>query len=625
MKPQPASPTEDSAPVEPARPADEAPRGRGSLPELLAEQCSRLGAEAGAVLAVTDRGRVDLLAVHPRPTGDTEPPAWLTEALVSARDLAGSGPIAVRALHDPQQLYGQPAQRHLVMASLATDTGPRGLLALTFETDDPQAAAARVRQMQTRVASLELLALHLGAAGPKRPLPQLARAMAVLTALNEHDRFVAAAMAFCNELASRWDCRRVSLGFVKARSIRLAAMSHTEKFSRQTQAVQRIEMAMEECLDQDVEVAFPPPSGADSVSRAARELAADATQAAVLSMPLRRAEAVAAVVTLERPADKPFTAEQIESLRLTCELCTPRLADLRKSDRWIGAKAAGGVRRGLAAVVGPRHTWLKLLLLLAIAGGIYLSAATGEYRVDAPFVLEASQVQVLPAPFDGQIEAVLVSVGDRVQPGQVLVKLKTLSLERQVNAARAELFEYRKQADSARAVKKFADAQMAEARARQLDEQIQLLSERIDKAQLKALIAGTIVGGKIEQFVGATVEKGKVLLEVAPLDSLRAELAVPEDQIADLQATLARDPVDGSLATASYPDEPIDFTVERILPMAEDVEGQAVFKVRASLRRTPDWMRPGMGGVAHVRLGRGKLGWIWTRRLVNRLRLWLWL
>ncbi|MGB2824990.1 MAG: HlyD family efflux transporter periplasmic adaptor subunit, partial [Phycisphaerae bacterium] len=499
------------------------------------------------------------------------------------------------------------------------------VVAFVKETADPGAMAADVRQMEAQVPALGLYGLLVAAGDPRGAVPRLAPAMATLTAVNEHERFLAAAMAFCNELASRWRCERVGVGFLKARYVELLAMSHTEKFSRKMQAVQLIEAAMEECLDQDVEIAFPAGDEADFVSRDARELSAQGGPTAVLSLPLRKAGRVAAVVTMERALDSPFDDEEVESLRLTCELCAPRLADLRGRDRWIGAKAADGLRGGLAALVGPRYTWMKLLAVLLVAGGLYVGLATGEYRIEAPFVLEAARRQVLPAPFDGEIEAVHVEVGDEVQQGQVLARLKTVALERQANAARAELFEYRKQADSARAEKKWAEAQMAAAKGSQLTEKIQLLTERIEKASIRSLIAGTVVSGDLERFVGASVEKGQVLFEVAPIRSLRAELSVPEDQIADLLAARREGEVRGTLAAVSYPDEKIGFVVDRIHPMAEEADDQAVFKVRAALGSARNWMRPGMEGVAHVSLGRRRLAWLWSRRLVNRLRLWLWL
>ncbi len=78
---------------------------------------------------------------------------------------------------------------------------------------------------------------------------RLQQAMETLSAVNRHRRFTGSAMAFCNEAAAQWQCERVSLGFLRGRYVHLAAMSHTESFSRKMKVVQDIESVMEECLD----------------------------------------------------------------------------------------------------------------------------------------------------------------------------------------------------------------------------------------------------------------------------------------------------------------------------------------------------------------------------------------
>ena len=110
-----------------------------------------------------------------------------------------------------------------------------------------------------------------------------------------------------------------------------------------------------------------------------------------------------------------------------------------------------------------------------------------------------------------------------------------------------------------------------------------------------------------------------LLFEVTPLDSLRAVLNVPEDQIADVRVGL-----EGFLATASYPAERISFDVERIDPVAKVVDQRNVFEVRVRLLEIHDWMRPGMEGVGKITIGKRPYVWIWSRKIVNWFRMKLW-
>ena len=591
------------------------------LANLLAVQCYLASAEAGAILRATAEGRTEILAVYPPLAPGGTAPVWLAQAAESAREVFESGRTVIRPLPAPDQLYGQASRRHLVMVPLRSSAGVRGLAAFAVEGQDAASVAAGRERLELTTSLLSLYEMRLTLQGRQADLKRLRAAMETLSAVNEPDRFKSAAMALCNEAASRWQCERVSLGFLKGRYVELAATSHTEKFSRKMKLVQDVEAAMEECLDQDLEVLYPVPQEAAYVSRAARDLATHYGPSAVVSLPLRRAGQVEAVLTLERSVDRPFTAEEVETLRLTCDLATARLVSLHEHDRWFGARAVAATRRGLATVIGPKYTWAKVAAVASLAAILFLVFVQGDYQAEAPFVLEATQRQVVPAPFDGYLKTVSVSPGDSVTAGETtLATLETAELRLQLASARAEHVGYLKQASAALRDGKHSEVQMAQARAEQVAAQMDLLEYKLSQARIVSPLGGLVVAGDLKRQIGAPVKAGDVLFEVAPLEALRAELSVPEDQMAEV-----REGQEGELATASYPGQKIAFVVERVNPVAEVVDQQNVFKVRVRLAERRPWMRPGMEGVAKVTLGRRSYGWLWTRRMVNWVRMKLWL
>ena len=479
-------------------------------------------------------------------------------------------------------------------------------------------------------------------------LERLRVAIETLAQINEPERFQAAAMAMCNQLASRWNAERASLGFLKGRYIRLVALSHTEKFTRQMRLVQDIESSMEECLDQDVEVLFPPAENASYVSRATETLAVRHGPNTICSLPLRRKGDVVAVLTLERKSDKPFVLEEVETIRLTCDLVTPRLVNLHDQDKWIGAKAAGAMRKGLALAVGTKYTWGKVAAIAVVGFVLFALLVKGNFKVESPFTLEATEKQVIPAPFDGYLKSVRVSPGDWVlsresskqlqDMGQLafplanpfalpmfdstLATLDTAELQNQLASARAERLSYLKQADIARRDGKTAEAQVAEASAAKLKADMDQLEYKIAKAVIQAPFDGVVFAGDLKQRVGTHVAVGDVLFEVGKQGGLRAELSVPEDEI-----SYVREKQQGQLATVSYPGQHTKFTVERINPVAEVVKDHNVFKVRVAIdaQDVQSWMRPGMEGIAKVEVGRERYAWLWTHRLINWVRMKLWM
>jgi biotin carboxyl carrier protein len=226
-----------------------------------------------------------------------------------------------------------------------------------------------------------------------------------------------------------------------------------------------------------------------------------------------------------------------------------------------------------------------------------------------------------------------VEKGDPVEADKtVLATLDTAELRLELGRARAELAGYLKQSDAAMRDGKTVDAQIAQAQADRVRAEAQLLEHRIGQAAITSPLGGTVVTGDLKRRIGAPVKTGDVLFEVAPLESLRAVLSVPEDLIADVivaerKARTKGEEPHGELATARHPDRRLPFVVERINPVAEVVNQKNVFKVRVRLTdvKGQDWMQPGMEGAAKIDIETRHYAWIWTRRLINWLRMKLWL
>jgi multidrug resistance efflux pump len=591
------------------------------LANLLAVQCHLAAASAGAILRAVEGDHVDVAAVFP-PLKDKTPPVWLAQAVESGPEVFAAGRTAVKPLHGPDDLYGQKAAHHLVMIPLkGAEQKVRGVAVFLVDTGDPTALRACQERLELSLSLLSLYEMRLAFQQRHGDLKRLRTGMELLAAVNEQDRFTGAAMATCNEVAAKWQAERVCLGFLQGRYVRAVAMSHTEKFSRKMKIVQDLEAAMEECLDQDVEIVHPPAAEATYVARAAGELSKRHGPSNVVSLPMRKAGEPAAVLTVEWAPDATVDAGQVESLRLACDLCTPRLVSLREKDRWFGAKAARATRKGLGVLVGAKHTWAKVAAVLVCGFVAFLYFAKGDYNADASFVFQATQRQVVAAPFDGFLEDVHVDVDQAVIAGEtVLATMDRSSLRLRRGALDLERIAYLKQADLAMRDGKTAESQIANAQRDKVAAQIRLLDDQISKARIVAPISGVVILGDLERHRGVALKTGETLFHIAPLKELRAELSVPEDQIKDIKVGL-----EGMLAAAGYADRKIPFEVERISPIAEVVDQQNVFKVRVKLLQREPWMRLGMEGVAKVTLGEERYAWLWSRRLVNWVRMKLWL
>ncbi len=434
------------------------------------------------------------------------------------------------------------------------------------------------------------------------------------------ERFIALAMAVCNKLAAQWQASRVCIGFLRGRTVRLLAMSQTEKILRKMQLVQSIEAAMEECLDQDCEILAPASPEASFINRCATKLADTDDRHVICALPIRRAGAVG-VLLLEFPRERQLTSGEVESLRLTTDLVSPRLIDLHEHDRWFGARWVATWRRGLAKALGPSHTWMKLAAVAIAAFLAWVCFADGTFHVSASFTLEPRRQAVVIAPFNGYIKSVLVRPGDKVIADKtILATLHTAKLRDQLAAAQAKLATYRKQADIAQSRGKFADVQIADDGVTSAEASIRLLSRRIRIAAIRSPISGVVLTGRLQRRIGEPVKIGQVLFKVAPLTPLLTRIRVSDSDILYVHPGQT-----GKLVTASYPGLKVPFKVVRIDPLAIVHHKHNVFDVRATLVKPPTWFRPGMQGTARINAGRRRYVWIWTRGLINWLRMKLWL
>jgi len=587
---------------------------------LLALQCRLVGASSGALVKARSNNSLVLAAIHPPAPIAGEIPAWLASASETASRALMAQRALAEPLHDPDALYDAQAARFIVAAPLGAVDGDSHLAVLVLKTMEKPLLEACLRQLELTAVLFDQYHGKAGAPMPNQHR-QLRQAMEMLAALNVHERFGAAAMACCNEIAQRWRCDRVSLGFLRGQYVRLKAVSHAATFDKKAGLTQDLEAVMEECLDQDVEVSFPSAKEATYFARAAKGLSEAHGPTSVCSLPIRRRGKPVAVVTVERPADQPLDEQDIESIRLALELCAPRLTELHELDRWFGARFGAAVGKAFAGIVGPKHAFAKLATVAVCVGLLFLIFGQGQHKAEAPFILQAENRQVIPAPFDGFIKKVFVEPGEPVAANTtVLAELDVAELRLQLAAAQAEETTFAKKAASSLRDLNTAEAQIAKAQAGKVRAKIRLFEHWISLGKIASPIDGHVLTGDLKQKVGAPVRQGQILFEVAALESLRGELYVPDDEIADVEVGQT-----GQLATSSFPEERIDFVVERITPIAEVVNQRNVFKVRVRLVERRPWMRPGMEGVAKINIGRKAYWWILSRPLVNWVRMRLWL
>jgi biotin carboxyl carrier protein len=563
------------------------------------------------------------------------------EALVLTRSRAGAAGWKEAAVWPAQSQLPAAlkaakgdADRLLLEAEAGGESSApaRGWLALRVPTGDrdtsvvlavglkPQADGAEAATRLRLLADVPLLyERNRGAAQVQSDLARFAVTLDLLVLLDAQVHFVAAAMTLCNELTARFSCDRVSIGWLQNRFVRLQAVSHTEHFEKKMALVSGLEQAMDEALDQDEEILWPAPEECTAVVRDHEEFARAQGVPHLLSLPIRLETEPVGVLTLERAAT-PFTVREMQTLRLLCDHVARRLQTLKTHDRWWGARLLTAARERAVKLIGPEHTVAKLAAVAAFVLMAVLVFGRAQYRVEAPFILKSDALAQITAPFDGFIDEVRVRVGDPVEAGRPLFLLDTRELFLQEAGAIAERVRFLAEAQKAESEGNVADMQIARASADEAAARLALVRYRLKQATVLAPFAGYVVEGDLRERISAPVKQGEVLVKVARIEAMFAEVSLPERDVHEVRAGER-----GEIAFASRPQFTFPVTVERVEPIAEVRDKGNVFVVRAELPAGAQmWWRPGMSGVCKLDAGRRGLLWIVTHRTVDFLRLHLW-
>ena len=440
----------------------------------------------------------------------------------------------------------------------------------------------------------------------------------VATAVQER-RFGSAALAVVNELAARLQCDRASVGFEKSGTIEVRAISHTAKFDRKTDLVRRISDAMEEVLDLDVAIVYPPQDNDELGVIAHNELATEVKDTAICSAPLIEGGHVIGVLTLERTDGVPFSAAEIELCKTAGLMLGPILWLKLENERSEWQRLREAFSGGTRILFGPRHPGAKLIALVLASAIVFFSLVTSEYRVASKTVIEGSVQRAAVAPYDGYIAEGMVRAGDTVKKGQVLCRLDDRDLKLEQVRWTSEREQAERKYRQALAVRDRAAMAMIQAQIDQAQAQLSLADDKLARATLTAPFDGIVVSGDLSQLLDTPVEQGKVLFEIAPLDTYRVILNVDERDISEIEAGQQ-----GVLALSGIPYEVMRFSVKQVTPVSTSQDGSNYFRVEAQINGPSGRLRPGMEGIGKVSVGKRKLIWIWTHGLVDWLRLWTW-
>ena len=580
----------------------------GAGPEARAPAWSALAAslipgarQAAVVLASADGFAPAALW----PVGDR--PADLLMAAVEAALESRSGAVRLGRVHGPMR-------EAAVAMPLSTGDETRGAVALLLVGADEDRLRLAMRHLRWGAGWFSD-----GGSGAEES--GAARVLELLGGVIEVSGFRVAAQQAVTDLAARFACDRVSLGFRRGASARVVAISHSAVVDPSSSEARLLADAMDEAMDQRAILRAPPTQAdlGEPLTRRAQEQLVGACGAAVLTLPLTMGDEVIGALVFERPLARPPSDEEIARLTLAAALLGPVLWEKWRDDRWLIARAGESIARQVRLLLGPDQVGRKLAVAAALLALGLGSTVHTTYEVVAQARLEGSVRRTVVSGLDGYLREAPARPGDRVHAGDLLAGLDDRDLVLERIRWSAEKQQRLQELERAIGDQRRAEANILRAEVEQADAQLALADARLARARFVAPFDGLVVEGDHSQSIGAAVRRGDVLFELTPLDSYHVALDVEETQIADVRPGQT-----GKLIVAAMPWQGLEFTVSRVIPLARVEDGQTVFRVEATLDENSPRLRPGMRGAARIDAGRRLAVWVWTRRLIEKARLSLW-
>ena len=242
--------------------------------------------------------------------------------------------------------------------------------------------------------------------------------------------------------------------------------------------------------------------------------------------------------------------------------------------------------------------------------------------------ITSSRVARLSAEVSGQVEAVNVEVGDRVETGAVLVELDreieqlTMeSLQASTRQAGAELDDAKRRYQDAKRLREQKSISENELRLLKTEVEIdgatlkqkraeeQRQQARVERHTLRAPFSGVISERLTE--TGEWIEPGKAVLTLVAVDDLRIEFRVPQEFYSGISPQSAL-----TVTLDALPDREFDGTIEAVVPVSD--ASSRTFLIHVKIDTGYERLTPGMSVHGKLNLTTGRQGVVISRDAILR-------
>jgi GAF domain-containing protein/multidrug efflux pump subunit AcrA (membrane-fusion protein) len=418
---------------------------------------------------------------------------------------------------------------------------------------------------------------------------------------------------------------RCVLALREASELRVRAISAEEKVDRKSEAVQRLEEFLLWAVERREPLSVSDVRADDdhqavAIRRSFGPYLESSRALSLLVLPLADAEGELGALLFEfRQADalEEWAREAADLLAAQAVLAL-RNAQLYRDVPFISwLEPLAQKRRALMAV--PGGTLLRWAAVAAVVIGV-LTLVRVPLRISASEAAVRSAVQrPVRAGADGVIAALHVRSGESVVAGQAIASLRNEDLAARLEEAQGALQVARRAAFTADARGDAGGAALERARSASLGDVVAALARESGTLRVVAPSSGIVLTPRLEERLGEFRGAGEPVAWIGDPDWAELELSVRQRDIGAVQPGHHI-----RTRVSAHPGVLFEGTVVAVAPLAEQVDGDARYTVRAVVDNHAHLLRPGMAARARILADRVPLGAFVFRRPWRWLQLRLW-
>ncbi len=385
----------------------------------------------------------------------------------------------------------------------------------------------------------------------------------------------------------------------RTKTTELIALSDVVRPDRRTEKARLLRKGLEECMLRKTPLHWPATQGTPSPILA--EICRDYGMEHGLILPLHEQDGIIQGALLLLWEKGPEPDELHRAMAPVLPICTTLLAR---------SSSDGKQKTGPSSSQPQAAQRLHTRVILAVAAVLLLlRLAPIPYRINAKGLGRPKITRYVVARYNGILKESLVRPGDRVNKGEILARLDGRETETRLAALRAERDKAKKLFDQATARGNTAAAQLARLDMLRYEEQLKEVLDQQRHLIIRSPVSGMVLSGDLQRAEGSPVNRGQTLFEVAPLEAMEVEVAIPEEDIAQVPEHAAV-----RLRFAAYPDQAWSGRFVRIEPKARIQENTNVFIGILELDNRDERLHPGMRTRAKIKTGTRLLAWILLRK-----------